>query len=57
MGLEQMIYSSFKHECVIDSNIADTILFVPAWLSSTGNGLVHYIVRDEEERLELVDVR
>ena len=53
MRLEQMIDSGFKHERVVDGNIADAILLVPAWLPSTGNGLVHDVIRDKEEGLEL----
>lgn len=51
MGLEQMIDSGLKHKCVVDSNIADAAQFIPAWLSSTRNRLIHNIIGDKEECL------
>jgi len=53
MGLEQMVYSSFKHEGVVNGDIADTFNSVPTWLPSTCDGLVHYIIRNKEKRLKL----
>jgi hypothetical protein len=46
-----MVYSGFEHHYIIDGDITNTAVFVPAWLSTSGNGLIHDVVRHEEGRL------
>ena len=53
VDLEQPVNSSFEHERVVDSDMADFGDAVPAWLAAPGDGLVHHVVGDEEVCLEL----
>jgi hypothetical protein len=48
-----MVDGGFEQECVVDSDIPDAVVFVPAWLSSASEGLVHNVIGNEEEGLEL----
>ena len=52
MFLEEHIYRHFEHEGVIDGNHAHAWFAVPAWLTTARDGRVHYVVGDEEQRLQ-----
>jgi hypothetical protein len=51
MVLDEVINCRLEHERVVDRNEPDFRVLVPAWLPSTGNGSIHNIVGNEEERL------
>ena len=53
MRLEQLVDGGFEHERVVDSDISDTFFFVPTWLSSASEGLVHNVIGNEEGGLKL----
>lgn len=53
VGLEETINSSLEHEGVVDGNHANFWNAVPARLSTSSDGSVHYIVSDEEVSLKL----
>ena len=51
--LEEEVDRALEHERVVDCNVRDALDTVPARLPAAGDGLVHHVVRDEEERLQL----
>jgi hypothetical protein len=51
--LEEVVDGTLQHESIVDGNEPNTLYTVPAWLTATGNGRVHEIIRNEEEGLEL----
>jgi len=53
MILDEVINRRLEHERVVDSDYPDFGVLVPARLPPTGDGRVHDIVRNEEERLQL----
>lgn len=50
--LEQSIDGGLKHEGIVDGNHANTLLTIPARLTTASDAGVHDVVRDEEECLE-----
>ena len=51
--LEQPVDRSLKQEGIVDGDEPDPFVAVPARLAAAGDGRVHEVVGDEEERLEL----
>ena len=51
--LEEEVDGALEHEGVVDGDVVHALDAVPAGLTAAGDGLVHHVVRDEEERLEL----
>ena len=51
MILDEVVNRRLKHERVVYRDEPDFRVLVPAWLPSTGDGSIHDIVGDEEERL------
>ena len=49
--LDEVVNRGLEHERVINRDEPDFRVLIPAWLPSTGDGGIHDIVRDEEERL------
>ena len=47
------IDTGFKNECVVDSNHTNARRFVPARLSTTSDGGIHDVIRDQKEGLQL----
>lgn len=50
--LEEGVDGRLQHEGIVDGNHANTVLAVPARLTTAGDAAVHDIVGDEEEGLE-----
>lgn len=57
MLLEQVVNGGLEHEGIVDGNVVHTLDFVPAWLASASDRLVHHVVGDEEVCLQLYRVR
>jgi hypothetical protein len=53
MTLDEVVNRGLEHERVVDSDEPDFGVLVPARLPSTGDGRVHDIIGNEEERLQL----
>lgn len=51
MTLDKVVNRRLKHERVVDRDEPYFRVLVPAWLPSAGDGSIHDIVGDEEERL------
>lgn len=51
MVLDNVVNRRLEHKRVVDSDKPDFMVLVPAWLPSTGDGSIHNIVGNEEERL------
>ena len=51
MTLDKVVNRRLEHERVVYRDEPDLRVLVPAWLPSTGDGSIHDIVGDEEERL------
>jgi len=51
MTLDEVINCRLKHERVIDSDEPNFRVLVPTWLPSAGDGRIHDIVGNKEERL------
>ena len=51
--LEEEVNGALEHEGVVDRDVVHALDAIPAGLAAAGDGLVHHVVRDEEERLEL----
>lgn len=51
--LDEVVNRGLEHERVVDSDEPDFRVLVPTWLSPAGDGRIHDIVGDEEERLQL----
>lgn len=50
--LEDEVDSRLQHEGVVDGDLADTFMTVPAGFATTGDRGVHHIITDQEESLE-----
>lgn len=50
--LEKGVNGGFKHESVVDSYHANTLLAVPTGLATAGNTRIHDVVGNEKEGLE-----
>ena len=55
MILDKVVNRRLEHERVVDSDEPDFGILVPARLPPAGDGRVHDIVGNEEERLQLSD--
>ena len=53
MLLEEVVDGALEHEGVVNGDEVDALNTEPTGLSSTGDGLIHHVVGNEEERLEL----
>jgi hypothetical protein len=53
VGLNEMVDGALEHEGVVDGDVPDPVYAIPAGLASSCDRLVHHVVRDEEEGLEL----
>ena len=53
--LDEVVNRRLEHECVVYSDKSDIGVLVPAGLPPTGDGRVHDVVGNEEERLQLSD--
>jgi len=53
MILDEVVNRRLEHERVVDSDEPDFGILVPAGLPPTGDGRIHDIVGNEEERLQL----
>ena len=53
MRLEEVVYRCLEHEGVINGDVSDALDAEPARLAAAREGLVHDVVCDEEECLEL----
>lgn len=53
MRFDEMVYGSFEHEGVVDGDVLNTWYTVPARLITTSDRLIHHIIGNKEERLEL----
>jgi hypothetical protein len=51
--LDEVVNRRLEHERVVDSDEPDFRVLVPAWLPSAGDGRIHDIVGNKEERLQL----
>lgn len=50
--LEDEVDGCFEHEGIVDGNETNTLLAVPAGLTTTGDGAVHNVIAHQEEGLE-----
>lgn len=55
--LQEVVDAGFKQESVVDSNHTNTILAEPAWLTTTSDGGIHNIIRDQKEGLQLQSIK
>jgi hypothetical protein len=53
MGFQEMVYRRFEHKRVVDGDISNMSNAEPTWLAPSRDRLVHDIVRDQKEGLEL----
>src|SRR5260221_10873913 len=44
---------AFQNECIVDGHHANAFHTIPAWLATTGDAHIHYVVGNEEICLEL----
>lgn len=48
MLLQQVVDCSFEHECIVNGDISNVGLTIPARLTTTSDTLVHHVVCDEK---------
>ena len=53
MLFEEVVDGTLEHERVVDGDQVHALDAEPTWLSATSDRLVHHVVGDEEEGLEL----
>jgi hypothetical protein len=51
--LEEMVDRTLEEERVVDGDVPHAFGTIPAGLTTSGDGLVHHVVGNEEESLEL----
>jgi hypothetical protein len=51
--LQKDVDARLENEGIVDGNHTNTFALVPTRLSTTGNGSIHDIIRNQEEGLEL----